>query len=140
MKNPSNIAYDSLVLHQNWFEANTFNTIGAIIQDSIKWEKFKILAIYLEDKYIGNYEVSSKVTFDTQKFPDIFCRLLWNKPKENCTAEIRSLRKWGKYSESMKFALVSLHYHSTNPAYKINRIQVQIEKFESETKQNEYPF
>jgi hypothetical protein len=129
---PSNIAYDSISILDNYFFAQNHSVLGIIVQDSIRFQPFKVFAIYNEDRYLGNYVVSTKVVFNTVKFPDIFCRMLWNKPRNECNNEIRLIYKKGKFSDKSQFALVSFHYHSTNENYKINRVK-EVEPINQET-------
>lgn len=118
----SNIAYDSISILDNYFFAQDHSVLGVIVQDSIRFQPFKVFAIYKEDRYLGNYIVSTKVVFNTIKFPDIFCRMLWNKPRNECNNEIRLIYRKGRFSDKSQFSLVSFHYHSSNEAYKIKRV------------------
>jgi hypothetical protein len=118
----SNIAYDSITVSDNFFMAQNWSVLGILVQDSIRFQPFKIFAVYSENRYLGNYQISTKASFKTPKFPDIFCRMVWNKPKNECGHQIKLLFKKGRFSDNSTFALVSFHFHSTNEDYKIKTI------------------
>jgi hypothetical protein len=115
MSNSSKI-YDTIVLSNNYVESEN-DTFGVLLQDSIRYEKFKKFAVYKGEKYIGNYQCSAKSVMSYHEINETFCKLIFGNIKEASKMSLNSIIKKGKFTEKSMFCFVVLFKISYNPNY-----------------------
>ena len=91
----------------------------AIVQDSIRFEKFKILVIRCDNdthrgEYLGTYRVVSKSVFRLKSISKMISLMFFGVHEEEGKRRLRGFKVKGKKSDEMKFAIVCFELLEVN--------------------------
>lgn len=112
---------DSITITDNYVLSPN-NTIGVILQNSIRYEKFKQFAVYQNQEYIGNYECCSKSVLKFSQITESMSKLIFGEVKQHSMSKIKQLFKKGQYSEkNSEFCFIVLYKIGYSSKYEIKR-------------------
>lgn len=98
---------DSITLQDNYL-TNSQGAITTILQNSIRYEKFKKFAVYHGQLYIGNYECCSKKVMKYSEITDMMSIMFFTEIKKYAASKIKGLFRKGRWSENSDYAMIVL--------------------------------
>ncbi|PSR55768.1 hypothetical protein AHMF7605_20805 [Adhaeribacter arboris] len=101
---------DSIFVYKNQLVYNPSNLLFTIVQDSIRFERFKLLAIYMEGDYLGTYRIIEKNVFPVYKLSKMLSLLIFGSMLTLGTKALRTMRIKGRMSDNTKMALICLQF------------------------------
>lgn len=110
--------WDSLSL-VDYLARPDYYTITCLVQKSIRFEKYKKLALYDRTHYLGNYEVHSRTELDLNSITDKTTVMLFGKLKKDSMNELKNIYRKGMFSEKSKFYFVIFYKVGENKSHEI---------------------
>ncbi|QMU30582.1 hypothetical protein [Adhaeribacter radiodurans] len=101
---------DSIYVYKDHLVYNPSNLLFTIVQDSIRFERFKIIAIYLEGDYIGTYRIVEKEVFSVGELSKMLSYLIFGSLLSLGIKSLKDLRIKGRLSDKTKMAFVCLQF------------------------------
>ncbi len=93
--------------------------VFVIQQDSIRFEIFKKLALYVEGRYLGVYRVVHKHPFKIKNFSDIASLIFLGIRKDEGINELLKYRIKGRASVNTQMAFICLHWECFDEKYDV---------------------
>ena len=84
------------------------DTIGVILQNSIRYEKFKQFAVYRGQQYLGIFECCTKSVYTAEKFPEPLARLVFGSHTKAVQTILNNIHRKGLFSPKSEFCLIVL--------------------------------
>jgi hypothetical protein len=118
--NTSRKISDSITITDNFMYSEN-GTIAVLLQESIRFEKFKRFAVYKNQEYIGNYECCAKVKIKYSEITETMCKMIFGKAKKYAHEQIKQLYKKGRFSLNAEYCFIVLFKIGFTEEYKIKR-------------------
>jgi hypothetical protein len=96
-----------------------------IVQDSIRFEKFKEFAIYKKNDYLGKYKVVDKSIFKAKNISNMLSLMAFGVNKEFAQEFLKNKPFKGRFSHEASFALVCLTYEGYDVENRIERREIE---------------
>lgn len=124
--NSSKKILDSITITDNWVQSQN-ETIGVLLQNSIRYEKFKRFAVYHGQNYIGDFECCAKSVMKFEEITESMCKLLFGDVKHYSKSKIQHIFKKGRFSEkNSEFCFIVLFRIGYSSQFEIKRGDARI--------------
>lgn len=104
---------DSIDVSEKMVVTNRYGILFTIQQESIRFEKLKTLALYIDYHYRGTYRIADKVIFELGKVPRHIALLMLGTHESLAATELRNpeyIKTNGRMSNSTIMAFLALHF------------------------------
>lgn len=98
---------DSITIDGNAVYSDA-NTIGIVLQNSIRFEKFKRYAVYRGHTYVGVFECCAKSVYKANIFPEPLARLIFGSNTKESQTELNKIFRKGRFGENSEFCFLVL--------------------------------
>lgn len=99
---------DSIYVKKEHLVYNPYNLLFTIVQESIRFKRFKLLAVYREGEYLGTYRLVEKNVFAAGKLSKMLSFLVFGSLLSEGIKDLKAMKIKGRMSDKTKMAFICL--------------------------------
>lgn len=123
---------DSITITINQSPCNSHGLLFTIVQNSIRFERMKRLAVYDDKRFLGIHSIVAKDVFHLGELPRMISMLVFGCHESEGVKMLRKFKVKGKISDNTEMALIALAFQKLDPKHELPTKQIYRNETEKE--------